>query len=75
MKKLTEQIIELHQNYNDLGDDLLLLEAVRLAVNGGIPFPQEYINSCFQRIKDQIDQHAGDIRLLSEFLSSPQRLR
>ena len=68
MKQLTEQIIELRQNYNELGEDLVLLESVVTALQTGCEFPAEYVDSSLKRIIDYIRQHTGELRNISEFL-------
>ena len=68
MNKMKEQIIELNQNYNDLGEDLVLFEAVVLAVQGENDFPEEYVASGLNRMLECIKQHTGDIRFFAELL-------
>ena len=68
MDKIREQIVELNQNYNDLGEDLVLLESVILAVQDENDFPQEYIVSSPKRMQECIKQHTGDIRFFAELL-------
>lgn len=68
MSILTQQIIELNQNYNDLGEDLVLLESVLLASRGEHDFPGEYILSSLTRVTDYIQQHTEEINHLAEYL-------
>ena len=68
MDKIEDQIIELNQNYNDLGKVLLLLEVVVLTVQGENDLPQEYIASSIGRMIRCIDQHTEDIRFFAELL-------
>ena len=68
MNKIKEQIVELNQNYNDLGEDLVLLEAVVLTTQDENAFPQEYIVSSLKRMQECIRQHTGDIRFFAELL-------
>lgn len=67
MTRIEEQIIKLNQNYNDLGEDLLLLEAVALAASDS-GFPKEYIASSVERMLMCIDQHTADIRFFAAML-------
>lgn len=70
-KSIKEYMAELNQSYNDLGEDLVMLEAVLLARKGEAGFPEEYIASSLQRLADYIDQHVGELRHLAEFLARP----
>ena len=54
-------ITELNQSYNDLGDDLLLMEAVVIAMHHENEFPVEYIASSLRRVMDHTEQHLKDI--------------
>lgn len=72
-KGIKEYMAELNQSYNDLGEDLLMLEVVLLAWKGETGFPEEYIASSLQRLADYIDQHVGELRQLAEFLACPPR--
>lgn len=65
-----EQLTELHQNYNDLGEDLLLLESVLLAAESETSFPEEYVASSLCRMGDYIRQHTSEINQLSHILSA-----
>lgn len=64
-----EQLTELHQNYNDLGEDLLL-ESVLLAAESETSFPEEYVSSSLHRMGDYIRQHTSEINQLSHILSA-----
>ena len=55
-------ITELNQSYNDLGEDLLLMEAVVIAMHQENEFPVEYIASGLRRVMDYTEQHLKDIR-------------
>ena len=68
MKRINDQITELNQNYNDLGEDLLLLEAVVLAAGIENEFPEEYIASSLKRMEGCIRQHTEDIQFLANLL-------
>ena len=68
MSKIKDQIIELNQNFNDLGEDLLLLEAVVLTAQGENDFPQEYIASSLGHLVGCINQHTEDIRFFAGLL-------
>lgn len=68
MKQIIEQIAELNQIYNDLGEDLIFLEAVVTALRTGYEFPEEYTSSDLKRIADYIGQHTGEIQHTSQFL-------
>ena len=65
---IEDQIVELNQNYNDLGKVLLLLEVVVLTVQGENDLPQEYIASSIGRMIRCINQHTEDIRFFAELL-------
>lgn len=71
MNTLSEQIIELNSNYNELGEDLLLLEAVLQSDPKERDFPREYVSSSLARINDYIQQHTEAINQLSQFLTLP----
>lgn len=68
MTSLTEQIIELNANYNDLGEDLVLLESVLQANQRENDFPEELVASSLTRVNDYIHQHTGEINHLAEYL-------
>ena len=69
MNRLFEQIIELNENYNELGEDLLLLESVLQASEKENCFPKGYVTSSLRRINDYIQQHTKAINQMSEFLA------
>ncbi len=76
MNNIKDQITELNQNYNDLGEDLLLLEAVILATQRENEFPPEYVLSSLDRVMTCLRQHTEDICLLAKQLrkrASPAR--
>ena len=76
MSKIKDQIIELNQNFNDLGEDLLLLEAVVLTAQGENDFPRDYITSSLGHLVGCINQHTEDIRFYADLLqkeTSPGR--
>lgn len=70
-RDIKEYIAELNQNYNDLGEDLVMLEAVLLAREGETGFPEEYITSSANRLADYIDQHVEELQQLAEYLARP----
>ena len=61
MNQQLERIAELNRNFNDLGEDLVLLEAVLQASLGETEFPEEYITSSLCRMVEYVDQHTEDI--------------
>ena len=63
-----EYIEELNQNYYNLGEDLLMLEAILLVSEKEAEFPGEYIASSLERIQDYTRQHIHEIDLLSNCL-------
>ena len=69
MNALMGQIEELNENFNELGEDLVLLESVAIAVQVGYPFPKEFVESEVKRVMDYIRQHLEDVRNLSGGLS------
>ena len=71
----TEQIIELNSNYNELGEDLVLLEAILQASCKENDFPGEYVASSLTRIGDYIQQHIEAIHQLAGFLTSAPKGR
>ena len=73
MNTLADQIIELNANYNDLGEDLVLLEAVLQADRTENDFPREYIAASLIRVNDYIHQHTEAINQLSEYFTFPFR--
>lgn len=70
MTSLTEQIIELNANYNELGEDLVLLESVLQADQRENAFPREYVASSLARVTDYIQQHTEAINQMAEYLST-----
>ena len=54
MDALSEKIIELNQNYNNLGEDLVLLEALVEAACRDNEFPEDCIESASHRMADYI---------------------
>lgn len=66
-----EYIAELNQNYNDLGEDLVMLEAVLLVSKEEAGFPGEYVATCIERLAGYIDQHVEELRQLAECLTHP----
>ena len=68
MSKLMAQIDELNANFNELGEDLILMEALVIASHTGYEFPEEYIGSGLKRIRDYIHQHLGEIQHISQIV-------
>ncbi len=66
MDALSEKILELNQNYNDLGEDLVLLEALVEAACRDNEFPEDCIESASHRMADYIEQHAEAINQLAK---------
>ena len=73
MRTTYEMFIELNQTYNDLGEDLLMLEAVLMESDGETGFPVEYLLSSKRRLWDYICQHTKEIQKLTKGLIFPQR--
>lgn len=71
MEKQIELIIELNQNFNDLGEDLILLESVLKAGQEDTGFPGEYIASSLARTADYVEQHTEAISQIARFLVPP----
>ena len=69
MGTLSEIITELNQNYNALGEDLVLLEALIGAVQGETVFPEDCVETAVYRMGDYIEQHAGEIVQTAESAS------
>ena len=69
MNTLSEQIMELNANYNELGEDLLLLESLLQSAPKESAFPREYVSSSLIRINDYIQQHTKAINHMSEYLT------
>lgn len=67
-KDTIDRMTELNQIYNELGEDLLLMESVIIASRLWDEFPPEYIASGLRRVADYTDQHLADIRCLTGFL-------
>lgn len=65
MTVTNDLITELNQCYNDLGDDLLLLQAVILALRGENQFSQECVASSLERMTSAIEQHLKDIHIFA----------
>ncbi|MCI8680977.1 MAG: hypothetical protein HFF81_09355 [Oscillospiraceae bacterium] len=70
MNQQLERIAELNRNFNDLGEDLVLLEAVLQASLGETEFPEEYITSSLCRMVEYVDQHTEDICQLARQLAN-----
>ena len=69
MNTLTEKINELNQNYNDLGEDLVLLEALLDASQRENIFPSDCIESATARMTIYIAQHTGEINHLTHSIA------
>ena len=70
MNQQLERIAELNRNFNDLGEDLVLLEAVLQASLGETELPEEYIPSSLCRMVEYVDQHTEDICQLARQLAN-----
>ena len=70
MNQQLERIAELNRNFNYLGEDLVLLEAVLQASLGETEFPEEYITSSLCRMVEYVDQHTEDICQLARQLAN-----
>ena len=70
MNQQLERIAELNRNFNDLGEDLVLLEAVLQASLGETEFPEEYITSSLCRMVEYVDQHTEYICQLARQLAN-----
>lgn len=68
MSKLMAQVDELNENFNELGEDIVMLEALVIASHTGYEFPEEYIGSGLKRIGDYIHQHLGEIQHISQIV-------
>ena len=68
MNTIQDQITELNQSYNNLGEDLLLMEAVMIAMEHENEFPTEYIASSLRRTMDYTEQHLKDVQHIAESL-------
>lgn len=65
---ISDQITELNENYNELGNDLVLLESVVLAMQIENEFLREYILSSLNFVTSSIRQHTKDICFLAKSL-------
>lgn len=74
MNTLISQINELNETFNGLGEDLVLLEALAIAVHMGRPFPEDFLNSGLDRMTDYIHQHLTDVKILSREVCKRTRL-
>ena len=74
MSTLMEQVDELNETFNELGEDIVLLEALVFASHMGYDFPEEYLTSGLKRMRDYIHQHLGDIKDLSRIVSKHANL-
>lgn len=74
MSKLMEQVDELNETFNELGEDIVLLEALVFVSHMGYDFPEEYLTSGLKRMRDYIHQHLGDIKDLSRIVSKHANL-
>lgn len=70
MKQMNDIITEINLNYNDLGEDLILLESVLQVLQDENDYPRELALSSLERMMECIRQHSGDIRQLSGYLVS-----
>ena len=68
MSKLMAQIDELNETFNELGEDIVILEALVIASHTGYQFPEEFLESGLKRIKGYIRQHLGDVQDLSRIV-------
>ena len=68
MSRLTEQIFEISENFNDIGADLVLLEALLREIEEGHNLPIEFIELGLKRLGEFLSQHTGDIIYLSGLL-------
>ena len=57
MNTLISQINELNETFNELGEDLVLLEALVITARMGHPFPEDFVHSGLDRMTDYIHQH------------------
>ncbi len=74
MNTLMSQINELNETFDELGEDLVLLEALAIAVHMGHPFPEDFLNSGLDRMTDYIHQHLTDVKNLSREVCKRTRL-
>ncbi|MBD5168728.1 MAG: hypothetical protein HDT20_01135 [Oscillibacter sp.] len=68
MNTIQDQITELNQSYNNLGEDLVLMESVMIAMEHENEFPTEYIASSLRRTMDYTEQHLKDVQHIAESL-------
>lgn len=68
MSDISKTVCEINENFNDLGADLVLLEALLQAIQGKHNFPEEFVESGLKWMGEAICQHTADIAYLSEFL-------
>ena len=69
MSRVMEYPAELYDNYNELGEDLLFLEAMMSASQAGYQFSGKYcMESGLDRLLDYIVKHTEEIQILSRFL-------
>ena len=73
MNRQLELITELNENFNDLGEDLVLLESVLQTGKGEAEFPGEYITSSLRRVADYVEQHTKTIHQLTRFLAGERQ--
>ena len=74
MNTLMSQINELNETFDELGEDLVLLEALAIAVHMGHPCPEDFLNSGLDRMTDYIHQHLTDVKNLSREVCKRTRL-
>ena len=66
----TARIAELNQSYNELGEDLLIIESIVIASRHENGFPPEYITSSLYRVIAYTEQHLEEIQFWAKsFLS------
>ena len=68
MNRQLELITELNMNFSDLGEDLVLLEAVLQTDKEETEFPEEYIASSLRRMADCVEEHTKTIHQLTRYL-------
>ena len=66
MNTIQDQITEFNQSYNNLGEDLVLMESVMIAMKHENEFPTEYIASSLRRTMDYTEQHLKDVQHIAE---------
>lgn len=67
MPQQIDIIHNINQNFNDLGTDLVLLEALLQAAQEENDFPEEFVESGLKWMEDTVLQHTGDIQNLTHF--------